>query len=42
MLMTTMLLLGMLRRERHGFAGIGFETALILAIYGLVVATMAI
>jgi cation:H+ antiporter len=41
MLMTTVLLLGMLRRERHGFAGIGFETTAILAIYALVVVVMA-
>jgi cation:H+ antiporter len=40
MLMTTILLLGMLRRERHGFAGIGFETALMLGIYALVVVVM--
>ena len=28
-----MLLLGMLRRERHGIAGIGFESALVLLLY---------
>ncbi len=32
-LMTGVLLLGMLRRERHGIAGIGFESALVLALY---------
>lgn len=42
MLMTTMLLLGMLRRERYGFAGIGFESTLMLAIYALVVVAMAL
>lgn len=34
MLMTTVLLLGLLRRETHGIANVGFETAAILAIYG--------
>jgi cation:H+ antiporter len=34
-LMTGILLLGMLRRERHGIAGIGFESALVLLLYGL-------
>ena len=42
MLMTTMLVLGMLRRERHGFAGIGFESTLMLAIYGLVMVAIAV
>ena len=32
-IMTGILLLGLLRREKHGFAGIGFESALILTIY---------
>jgi cation:H+ antiporter len=32
-LMTGILLLGMLRRERHGIAGIGFESALVLLLY---------
>ncbi len=41
MLMTAILLLGMLRRERHGFAGIGFESTMILVIYGLVVLAVA-
>ena len=34
-LMTGVLLLGMLRRERHGIAGIGFESALVLVLYAL-------
>lgn len=33
-LMTAVLLLGMLRRERHGIGGIGFESALVLLLYG--------
>ena len=32
-LMTGVLLLGMLRRQRHGIAGIGFESALVLLLY---------
>lgn len=32
-IITGILLLGLLRREKHGFAGIGFESALILTIY---------
>lgn len=32
-LMTGVLLLGLLRRERHGVAGIGFESALVLLLY---------
>jgi cation:H+ antiporter len=32
-LMTSIMLLGLLRREKHGFAGIGFESALILLLY---------
>ncbi len=40
--MTGVLLLGLLRRETHGFAGIGFESALILAMYaGAIVVAMA-
>jgi cation:H+ antiporter len=31
--MTGVLLLGLLRRETHGFAGIGFESALVLGMY---------
>lgn len=34
-LMTGVLLLGMLRRERHGVGGIGFESALVLVLYGV-------
>lgn len=41
MLMTAILLLGLLRRERRGFAGIGFESTAILVIYALVVVAMA-
>ncbi|WP_045120074.1 sodium:calcium antiporter [Haliangium ochraceum] len=33
-LMTAVLLLGLLRRERHGIANIGFESLLVLLIYG--------
>lgn len=36
-LMTGVLLLGMLRRERHGVAGIGFESAMVLALYAIAV-----
>jgi cation:H+ antiporter len=32
-LMTGILLLGMFRRERHGVANIGFESALVLSVY---------
>nr|WP_255720266.1 hypothetical protein [Acuticoccus kalidii] len=39
--MTGVLLLGLIRREPHGFANIGFESALILLIYsGAVVLTV--
>lgn len=31
--MTSVLLLGLLHREKHGIAGIGFESAIILALY---------
>jgi cation:H+ antiporter len=31
--MTGVLLLGLLRRETHGIAGIGFESALVLVMY---------
>ena len=34
-LMTAILILGMLRRERHGPAGIGFESALVFLLYGV-------
>ena len=37
-LMTGVLLLGMLRRERQGVARIGFESALVLALYAVSVA----
>lgn len=35
-LMTAVLLLGLLRRQRRGFARIGFESTLVLAVYGVV------
>jgi cation:H+ antiporter len=31
--MTAVLLLGLLRREKHGIGGIGFESAIILVLY---------
>jgi cation:H+ antiporter len=34
-LMTAILLMGMLRREVYGIGRIGFESALILAVYAL-------
>jgi cation:H+ antiporter len=37
-LMTGVLLLGMLHRQRHGIAGIGFESALVLLLYAVSVA----
>ncbi|MEQ9814286.1 MAG: sodium:calcium antiporter [Azospirillaceae bacterium] len=40
MLMTGILLLGLLRRERLGFGGIGFESALILALYAVSVVVL--
>ena len=39
-MMTGTLLLGLLRRQRHGVARIGFESALILVFYALVVAVI--
>lgn len=42
LLMTGVLLLGLLKRERHGFANIGFESALLVAIYACGVAVGAI
>lgn len=33
MLMVTVLIMGMVRREKHGIANIGFESALVLVIY---------
>jgi cation:H+ antiporter len=33
-LMTSVLLLGLIRREKHGLGNIGFESTLLLAIYG--------
>lgn len=40
-LMTAVLLLGLLRRERHGFGNIGFESSLILLLYGASIAVQA-
>jgi cation:H+ antiporter len=40
MLMTGVLLLGLLRRERHGFAGIGFESAIVLLLYAISAAVL--
>lgn len=40
MLMTTLLLLGLLHRQRHGFAGIGFESTMILTVYALLAIVM--
>ncbi|MDQ0313705.1 sodium:calcium antiporter [Amorphus orientalis] len=37
-LMTGILLLGLIRREKHGVAGIGFESAALLAVFGVGVA----
>jgi cation:H+ antiporter len=42
LLMTGVLLLGLLKRERHGFANIGFESALLVAIYACGVAAGAL
>lgn len=42
MLMTGVLLLGMLRRERTGIGGIGFESALVLLLYALAVGQLFI
>jgi cation:H+ antiporter len=42
LLMTAVLLLGMLRRERLGIARIGFESFLVLVLYGLQVLTLAL
>lgn len=40
-LMTAVLLLGLLHRERRGFARIGFESTIVLAVYGIIVLVMA-
>jgi cation:H+ antiporter len=40
LLMTAVLLLGLLRRERRGIAGIGFESFFVLALWALGVAVM--
>jgi cation:H+ antiporter len=39
--MTTVLLLGLVVRERRGIAGIGFESVGILGLYGLALAAQA-
>jgi cation:H+ antiporter len=36
-LMTAVLLLGLLHRQRKGFATIGFESTLVLAVYGVII-----
>lgn len=41
-LMTAVLLLGMLRREKHGIGGIGFESALVLALYAFWLVTIIV
>lgn len=41
-LMTAILLLGLLRRQRHGPGGIGFESVLILASYLLMIVLLAL
>jgi cation:H+ antiporter len=42
LLMAGTLLMGLLRRERFGFANIGFESALVLAIYVVAVTVLAL
>ena len=42
LIMTGVLLLGLIRREEHGVANIGFESALLLAIYATAVAIMVL
>jgi cation:H+ antiporter len=39
-MMTAVLLLGLLRREKYGPAGVGFESVLILILYAVSVAVM--
>lgn len=41
-LMTTVLLLGLLRREKHGIANVGFESVLIIGIYVVGMVLMSI
>jgi cation:H+ antiporter len=41
-LMTAVLLLGLLRREKHGFANIGFESATIIALYAGAIGVYAV
>ena len=40
--MTAVLLLGLIRREEHGVANIGFESALMLIIYAGAIAIMVL
>lgn len=41
-LMTSFLMLGMIKREKGGFGGIGFESAMILALYALLACLLII
>jgi cation:H+ antiporter len=41
-LMSGILMLGMFRRERHGVANIGFESMLVLLVYGFGMATIVL
>lgn len=40
MLMVAILLMGLLRREKHGLANIGFESVLVFVVYLLGVAAL--
>lgn len=39
-LMTTVLMMGLVRRQRRGFLGIGFESTGVMVLYGVAIATM--
>ena len=41
-LMAAILQMGLLRREKHGFGNIGFESALVLGVYGAAVAALVL
>ena len=41
MLMVTVVLLGMMKREKSGFLNIGFESTLVFVLYALSVAVIA-
>lgn len=41
-LMTAILLMGMVRRQRYGFGNIGFESALILTVYTMALIIVAV